>query len=127
MNRELIRLFRPEQRIWRKLRDEMEMRFGGGPVVGRRPLLPLVGEGVGRSASSGLAGDMTDIGAVDAEVMQLAVRVGGQLTHDAPVDLAGAKKTTYESEVHRCLHFHGADSSGPPKAGPARDVRAFPS
>jgi len=48
---------------------------------------------------------MVDVGAVDADIVQLAVRVGGQLAHYAPVDLAGAKVTTYERKAHRRLHL----------------------
>jgi hypothetical protein len=48
---------------------------------------------------------MVYVGAVDADIVQLAVRVGGQLAHYAPIDLAGAKVTTYERKAHRRLHL----------------------
>ena len=74
---------------------------------------------VARASSYGrLVGDLLDVGAVDAEIVQFAIRIGGEFAHDAPIDLPRAEKSRDERKVHESP-FLGADPFRPPQAGPA--------
>src|SRR5947209_19065026 len=69
----------------------------------RLPVACATGEPSLRLRSGGL-GDVGNVGAVNAEVVQLAVRVAGQFAHDIPIDIAGAEVAAKERQFHVCLH-----------------------
>jgi hypothetical protein len=61
--------------------------------------------GVSISASSacGLARDMSDIGPVDAYILQFAVRIAGQFVENVPVTTALFQEFANEGEFHLVL------------------------
>jgi hypothetical protein len=50
-------------------------------------------------------GDVFDVGAIDAEIMQLAVRIGRKFLNHRPVHTPLAEKSPNEGKVHGILHL----------------------
>jgi hypothetical protein len=57
----------------------------------------------GTSALRGLARDVFDVGAIDADVVQLTIGVGGQLAHRVPIHATLTEITADGFEVHGWL------------------------
>jgi hypothetical protein len=56
---------------------------------------------------------MLDIGAIDAKIVQLSIRVGRKLLDYRPIDATLTKVTPEEGKVHSGLHLIGDGECGP--------------
>jgi hypothetical protein len=65
---------------------------------------------------------MFDIGAVDAEIVQLSIRIGREFLDHLPIDATLAEVTPDEGKVHRSLHLIGDGEWGPDDLSVGREA-----